>query len=1298
MPMRNEYCFVKAIGSHKGNRRIASRHAMQGVQVTSSPAKSYTIKDRIAQIYYKHGLYCSSHPLTLIIFAIFTFMVACYPLLHIPLLGSSSQQFATPISVYSAELDADSQRIGPRWFQGPPVAYVQQIVVKAAVSPWQPDLLLMDAFRSPLAEAFRITEIVGNHQFVDSNGTKHTLQDICLQVAESKDRVAASSLPQYGCLILSPTYVWKQDYNSFQHDSQLLMSIFNQKDETSNSYYLREILFGVPWKETGIKKFCVRNRQRVITFAVTIVLKKWEPSVVHSLEDKLHHSFPGHPHNSSAKDQEEREIVHVHFQYQHTLAEFMPLGTIYVILFFYIYYSVRKIELVKSKWAISVSAVLTVVMSLFMSVGLCLWFGLNPTLNGSPLVSPRSSCLPSEILPYLVVVIGLENMLVLTKSVVSTPVHVGAKVRLAQGLSKEGWSITKNLLTELLLLTLAFLTFVPAIQEFCMFAVVGLLSDFFLQMVFFATVLSIDIQRKEKSDLKKGKSEAATAWTDDEKNMTNADNRSPVGVLYRSRRSDGVPVVTYGPGRTMSRVFATPTSPILKLPKRLRLVYFWARMRLIQRGLMLGLVVWIMVLIHSMGIVGKFTDNTTNLGPNIAESVHPFIQMLTGHNGSDDALEEASKESLAAAAAAAAATSHENANLHHSKARLWEELPTKHWTTLFGYYNISVAGRYISILPPIFLSVPVPASKAIEMRHADDHKTVFHTNWRIIPNIDAEQAENSVNGLMHPASRAEATLVLALSIPTVLFVVYLFVTLYRCMCSRNYAEWRSSWSTLYPSRDPDTFLVMDTYPIELQGHTQEIECIITEENTIVSSDLGGDVRIWDSNTGECINVLNRRRSGSKRPRRDNYTLRESGSFSSDSTYGSSPTDSCDFGLSSQMSREQPPEFIVGQSSPAGLSPAITPEDSRNKGYDFSRFVMPCLHTPMTSSREGDDRESAMHQIRESAAISEEPLLVAAAGGDASSSRVSGHAAAGLDFQPIWCLGSYSHWLVVGCQNGRIELWHMPTGRLCGIYTDNTDGVTTVTVSGHRIITSRISGILECWHLEMYCDRRSSDAAAWESADVQAKLVWVNSVRAHTQPISVVCVEGGQIVTGSLDRLLKVFRCDTAMCVYTLHGHSGGISAIHVEKPGASTAVSGCQDGLVCVWDLMTGTCAYSLTAHRGAVIALRTTRLYLLSLGADSRLRIWEKSQGHLLHTLYQANTLCNTMALLSETIVVTAKEDHLVLWDLNQGEAVQVVMLGPGDSGVAVHQVHCTSDAVVCDYGHSLCVVYFPALSTKFD
>lgn len=45
---------------------------------------------------------------------------------------------------------------------------------------------------------------------------------------------------------------------------------------------------------------------------------------------------------------------------------------------------------------------------------------------------------PSEIFPYLVVVIGLENVLVLTKSVVSTPVDLEVKLRIAQGMGRGG--------------------------------------------------------------------------------------------------------------------------------------------------------------------------------------------------------------------------------------------------------------------------------------------------------------------------------------------------------------------------------------------------------------------------------------------------------------------------------------------------------------------------------------------------------------------------------------------------------------------------------------------------------------------------------------------------------------------------------------------------------------------------------------------------------------------------------------------------------------------------------------------
>ena len=39
----------------------------------------------------------------------------------------------------------------------------------------------------------------------------------------------------------------------------------------------------------------------------------------------------------------------------------------------------------------------------------------------------------SEIFPYLIIILGVENILVITKSVVSTPVDLEVKIRVAQG-------------------------------------------------------------------------------------------------------------------------------------------------------------------------------------------------------------------------------------------------------------------------------------------------------------------------------------------------------------------------------------------------------------------------------------------------------------------------------------------------------------------------------------------------------------------------------------------------------------------------------------------------------------------------------------------------------------------------------------------------------------------------------------------------------------------------------------------------------------------------------------------------
>lgn len=126
-------------------------------------------------------------------------------------------------------------------------------------------------------------------------------------------------------------------------------------------------------------------------------------------------------------------------------------------------------------------------------------FSVTPASPGPPslivphvfvlLVTPHPVCFCREIFPYLVVVIGLENVLVLTKSVVSTPVDLEVKLRIAQGeerarvrrvspsgcgskpvclfhagLSNESWSIMKNMATELCIVLIGYFTLVPAIQ------------------------------------------------------------------------------------------------------------------------------------------------------------------------------------------------------------------------------------------------------------------------------------------------------------------------------------------------------------------------------------------------------------------------------------------------------------------------------------------------------------------------------------------------------------------------------------------------------------------------------------------------------------------------------------------------------------------------------------------------------------------------------------------------------------------------------------------------------------------
>jgi WD40 repeat protein len=159
-----------------------------------------------------------------------------------------------------------------------------------------------------------------------------------------------------------------------------------------------------------------------------------------------------------------------------------------------------------------------------------------------------------EILPFVIVLVGSENMFVLTDAIVSTPLSLTVPARIGAGLNAAGVPIAVTVVSDVALMALiAAVVGVPAVREFCLFAICSLVVDFFMQMTFFVTVLSIDLQRLELADLlaQGGRGQAEPIGSPDEQDDTAVDSededadalqpsstRGPQPSSGRSERTD----------------------------------------------------------------------------------------------------------------------------------------------------------------------------------------------------------------------------------------------------------------------------------------------------------------------------------------------------------------------------------------------------------------------------------------------------------------------------------------------------------------------------------------------------------------------------------------------------------------------------------------------------------------------------------------------------------------------------------------------------------------------------------------
>ncbi|CAM5113447.1 unnamed protein product [Natator depressus] len=1311
------------------------------------------LREKISRAFYNHGLLCASYPIPIILFTGLCILACCYPLLKLPLPGTGPVEYSTPVKDYSPPSSEPGHQQGdpserPDWYLGAPVAYIQQILVKATVSPWHKNFLAVDVFRSPLSRVFQLVEEIRNHALRDSSGIR-SLEEVCLQVTDLLPSLKKlrDLLPEHGCLLLSPGNFWQNDRERFNSDPNIIKTIHQHEPKTlQTSATLKDLLFGVPGKYSGVNLY---NRKRVVSYTVTLALQRYDSRFLTSLRSRLKLLHPSP--NCTLR---EEHIIHVHFKEEIGIAELIPLVTTYIILFAYIYFSTRKIDMVKSKWGLALAAVVTVLSSLLMSVGLCTLFGLTPTLNGG------------EIFPYLVVVIGLENVLVLTKSVVSTPVDLEVKLRIAQGLSNESWSIMKNMATELGIILIGYFTLVPAIQEFCLFAVVGLVSDFFLQMFFFTTVLSIDIRRMELADLNKRLPAEACM--------------PPAKPVSRSQRYERQPAMQPATPHTIT---LQPSSfRNLRLPKRLRVIYFFARTRLAQRLIMAGTVIWIGILVYTdpAGLRTYLTSQVAEQSPlgeaglppmpvpggvlpagdaKLALSVFPSEPVQLSENQTQQQREQKegpeSRNGLEANQQPWAQGPESQGNGQPepgTKAEvtwgvedeeIWRKLSFRHWPSLFSYYNITLAKRYISILPAIPVTLYLNPREALEVRHpqeADRYHSFFPSSLGKLEAVD--QPSEALPKLQ---GHRDVTLykVAALGLASGILLVLLLFCLYRVFCPKNYGQNGLSHSRRkrgdlpcddYGYSPPETEIV----PLVLRGHLMDIECLASDGMLLVSCCLVGQIRVWDAQTGDCLTVIPKQ--GLRRDSSGIFDYQESWDQSPDLKNGLEDPFDNSHQLKRMLSPPQPPLFCdqpdltsLIDTNFSEQAKVVEPEPrhravcSRHKdtGYDFDRLVervyeeqsasncmnfagFPTPHGQAAScARTGSARalscgtgEGGYSARRKS--LGDEPLA-----GFEKSSPVS--AWAGDLESSVWSLDLRGNLIVAGRSNGKLEVWDAIEGTLRCSNEEGQSGITALVFLNNRIVAARLNGSLDFFSLETHSSynhlqfrgtpSRSSipSSPMCSSNDLIICQLTHTVPCAHQKPITALKAAAGRLVTGSQDHTLKVYRLEDSCCLFTLQGHSGAITAVYIDQ--TMGLASGGQDGAICLWDVLTGSRVSHMYAHRGDVTSLTCTTSCVISSGLDDVISIWDRSSGIKLYSIQQDLGCGASLGVISDNLLVTGGQGCVSFWDIGYGDLLQTVYLGKSNESQPARQILVLENAaIVCNFGSELSLVYVPSVLEKLD
>lgn len=171
-----------------------------------------------------------------------------------------------------------------------------------------------------------------------------------------------------------------------------------------------------------------------------------------------------------------------------SLNENVALTIAYSFMALYVLLSLRRMKAFHSRFGLVVTAITQMTCSILASFTICGILKIN------------LSMIPQNAYPFVVLVLGIENMFRIINAVVAYPPTMATELRIANALGEVGPVSVATAVQNLAILSLLARVVSPGVAAFCIFACIAALFDTFFLMTFFIAVLNVDIRRFELQD------------------------------------------------------------------------------------------------------------------------------------------------------------------------------------------------------------------------------------------------------------------------------------------------------------------------------------------------------------------------------------------------------------------------------------------------------------------------------------------------------------------------------------------------------------------------------------------------------------------------------------------------------------------------------------------------------------------------------------------------------------------------------------------------------------------------------